>query len=105
MHFQFQPSYDTAMSGPRAKIPWIEYNDIVMSDSQHIIDFLNKKFNIELNKHLSPKERATAWAVQKWLEEFTYWYEFIKRDIKGVICLHFCYRLHNIQLKPLSASP
>ena len=65
------------MGGPQGKIPWIEYNDTVMSDSQHIINFLNKEFNIDLNKHLTPPERAKAWAIQKWLEEFTYWYDCI----------------------------
>ena len=74
MNTAFQPCYDETVGGPRKKIPWIEYNGTVMSDSQHIIDYLNKKFNRDLNKHLSPKERATAWAIQKWLEESTYWY-------------------------------
>ena len=46
-----------------------------MADSQLIINFLNKEYNVDLNKHLSPKEKATAWAIQKWLEEFTYWYD------------------------------
>ena len=59
--------------GPKGKVPWIEYNGIEMGDSQLIIEFLNKEFNVDLNKHLTAKERATAWAIQKWLEEFTYW--------------------------------
>ena len=58
---------------PKGKVPWIEYNGIEMGDSQLIIEFLNKEFNVDLNKHLTVKERATAWAIQKWLEEFTYW--------------------------------
>ena len=70
----FQPCYDRDMSGgPKHKIPWIEYNDVVMGDSQLIINYLNKAFSIDLNQHLTPKEKATAWAIQKWLEEFTYW--------------------------------
>ena len=59
--------------GPKGNVPWIEYNGIEMGDSQLIIEFLNKEFNVDLNKHLTAKERATAWAIQKWLEEFTYW--------------------------------
>ena len=73
-----QPSYDTEIGGPRRKIPWIEYNDLVLSDSQLIVNYLNKEFNVDLNSKLSPKEKATAWAIQKWLEEFTYWYVKIK---------------------------
>ena len=70
----FQPVYDKDIGGPKHKIPWIEYNDTVMADSQLIINFLNEKFGVDLNKHLSSEERATAWAIQKWLEEYTYWY-------------------------------
>lgn len=69
----YEPSYDKDIGGPKHKIPWIEYNGVVMADSQLIMNFLNKEFNVDLNKHLSPRERATAWAIQKWLEEFTYW--------------------------------
>lgn len=59
--------------GPKKKFPWVEYNGVTMGDSQLIINYLNKEFNIDFNKHLSPTDRATAWAIQKWLEEFTYW--------------------------------
>ena len=44
-----------------------------MGDSQFIINYLNKEFNVDLNKHITPHEGAMAWAIQKWLEEFTYW--------------------------------
>jgi hypothetical protein len=44
-----------------------------MGDSQLIIEYLNKQLNIDMNSHLSKQERAMAWAVQKWLEEYTYW--------------------------------
>ena len=44
-----------------------------MGDSQLIIQYFNKELNIDLNKHLSPKDKATSWAIQKLLEEFTYW--------------------------------
>ena len=70
----YEPCYSlTFDSGPKNKIPWIEYNGITMGDSQLIIQYLNKELNIDLNKHLSLKDKATAWAIQKWLEEFTYW--------------------------------
>ena len=72
-YFYLQPCYDKTIAGPRGKIPWIEYNGLVMSDSQLIINYLNKEFNIDLNRHLSPKDKATAWAIQKWMEEFIYW--------------------------------
>ena len=70
----YEPFYSTtAEMGPKNKIPWIEYNGVTMGDSQLIIQYLNKELKIDLNKHLSPKDKAIAWAIQKWLEEFTYW--------------------------------
>ncbi|XP_053381762.1 uncharacterized protein LOC123540858 [Mercenaria mercenaria] len=69
--------------GPKNKTPWIEYNGIAMGDSQLIIEYFNKKFDIDMNSHLKytywyvyKQERATAWAIQKWLEEYTYWYVY-----------------------------
>lgn len=60
-------------NGPKGKIPWIEYNGVTMGDSQLIIEYLEKEFKVSLNSHLTPEERALAWAIQKWLEEWTYW--------------------------------
>ena len=72
----WKPFYDVLAGyrGPKQKSPWIEYNGLEMGDSQLIINYLNKEFNVDLNKHLTSRERATAWAIQKWLEEFTYWW-------------------------------
>ncbi|XP_053385457.1 failed axon connections homolog [Mercenaria mercenaria] len=68
--FQLDFNYE---GGPKNKTPWIEYNGVTMGDSQLIIEYFNKKFNIDINSHLSKQERAIAWAIQKWLEEYTYW--------------------------------
>ena len=65
-------SVESVAIGPKSKIPWIEYNGVTMGDSQLIINFLNDKFNVNLNKGLSKEQRAVAWAIQKWIEEFTY---------------------------------
>ncbi|XP_052798972.1 failed axon connections homolog [Mya arenaria] len=68
--------YQTDVSGvmgPKQKIPWIEYNGTTMGDSQLIIEFLEREMGVGLNSHLAKRDRAIAWAVQKWLEEFTYW--------------------------------
>lgn len=39
-----------------------------------IIQYFNKKFDIDLNKDLTPEQRATARAMQKMVEEHLYWY-------------------------------
>lgn len=33
---------------------------------------LKKEFNVDLNQIVLSKDRAIAWAIQKWLEEFTF---------------------------------
>ncbi|XP_070539584.1 failed axon connections homolog [Ptychodera flava] len=57
----------------KGKIPWIEFNGEVVNDTSFIIDFLNKKFNVDLNSHLSPTDRAIARAFQKMVEENLFW--------------------------------
>ncbi|XP_052762324.1 failed axon connections homolog [Mya arenaria] len=64
---------DNYFQDQRGKFPWIENNGVTMGDSQFIIQYLEKEFTVNLNSHLSPSERALAWAIQKWLEVFTYW--------------------------------
>uniref|UniRef100_A0A0L8FH13 GST N-terminal domain-containing protein n=2 Tax=Octopus bimaculoides TaxID=37653 RepID=A0A0L8FH13_OCTBM len=58
---------------PKHKTPWITYNGEVVSDSQFIIEYLNKKFNLDLNSHLSEEQRGVARAMQKMIEENLYW--------------------------------
>jgi hypothetical protein len=58
---------------PKGKVPWIEYNGQIVSDSQFCIEFLKKECGLDLNSHLTPEERAIARAFQKMLEENTYW--------------------------------
>ncbi|XP_029637837.1 failed axon connections homolog [Octopus sinensis] len=68
----YQVEYTFEMS-PKHKIPWITYNGEVVSDSQFIIEYLNKKFNLNFNSHLTDEQRSIARAMQKMLEENLYW--------------------------------
>ena len=49
------------------------YNGVDVADSQFCIDFLNKEFSVDLNKHLSAEQRAVALAFRKLIEEDLYW--------------------------------
>jgi glutathione S-transferase len=55
--------------GPKGKSPWIEYGDVRMGDSTLIIEFLQQRFGIDLDKHLDARQRALAIAIQRMLEE------------------------------------
>ncbi|XP_077989758.1 failed axon connections homolog [Glandiceps talaboti] len=57
---------------PKHKTPWIEFNGEILGDTSFIIEFLNEKFEVDLNKHLNPSDKATARAFQKMAEENFY---------------------------------
>uniref|UniRef100_A0A0B7A2G2 GST C-terminal domain-containing protein n=1 Tax=Arion vulgaris TaxID=1028688 RepID=A0A0B7A2G2_9EUPU len=59
--------------GPKKKLPWIQYNDQVVPDSQLCIQFLNTQKNVNLNKHLTPDQVAVGHLLRKTSEESLYW--------------------------------
>ncbi|XP_037247982.1 failed axon connections homolog isoform X2 [Falco rusticolus] len=67
-----QNYFDGKLS-PQGKMPWIEYNHKKVSGTEFIIDFLEEKLGVNLNKHLGPHERAVSRAVTKMVEEHLYW--------------------------------
>ncbi|XP_070541198.1 failed axon connections homolog [Ptychodera flava] len=58
---------------PKGKIPWIEYNGLQIGDTSLIIEFLNREFEVDLNKNLNPEEKAIGRAFQKMAEENMFW--------------------------------
>ena len=54
-------------------MPCIEYNHEKVSGTEFIIDFLEEKLGVNLNKNLGPHERAISRAVTKMVEEHFYW--------------------------------
>ncbi|XP_077992367.1 failed axon connections homolog [Glandiceps talaboti] len=58
---------------PKGKVPWIEYNGETVSDSSFIIEFLNKKLDVDLQKELSNEQKAVGQAFQRLVEENLYW--------------------------------
>ncbi|XP_070555833.1 failed axon connections homolog [Ptychodera flava] len=57
----------------KGKLPWIDYKGQEVTDSSFIVDFLNKEFEVDLNKDLSDSDRAAAKAFQRLAEENCYW--------------------------------
>ncbi|XP_072355689.1 failed axon connections homolog [Scyliorhinus torazame] len=68
----YQNYFDGKLS-PQGKMPWIEYNHQKVSGTEFIIDFLQDKLGVNLNKHLDSGERAVARAITKMMEEHFYW--------------------------------
>ncbi|CAL8068941.1 unnamed protein product [Orchesella dallaii] len=73
--------------GPKGKLPWITYNGVHVADSQLIIEFLNKKLGISVNKNASKEQLAIARACRVVMEEHFFWgliqYRFID-NVKAV---------------------
>ncbi|ODM88186.1 hypothetical protein Ocin01_18495 [Orchesella cincta] len=59
--------------GPKGKLPWITYNGVHVADSHLCIQFLNKKFGINLNKNVTKEQAATAYACRIMLENHWMW--------------------------------
>lgn len=70
--FPLQNYFDGKLS-PQGKMPWIEYNHEQVSGSEFIVDFLEEKLGVNLNKNLTPQEIAVSRAVTKMVEEHLYW--------------------------------
>lgn len=56
-------------------MPWIEYNQEKVGGTEFIIDFLEERLGVSLNKSLTPQERAMSHAITKMVEEHFYWWE------------------------------
>uniref|UniRef100_A0A8B9LWA7 Failed axon connections homolog, metaxin like GST domain containing b n=1 Tax=Astyanax mexicanus TaxID=7994 RepID=A0A8B9LWA7_ASTMX len=68
----YQNYFDGSLS-PQSTMPWIEYNHECVSGTEFIIDFLEEKLGVSLNKKLSGPELAVARAITKMVEEHLYW--------------------------------
>lgn len=58
---------------PKGKLPYIEVDGRVLADSTFIIDYLKATYGDTLDAWLTREQKATALAVQRMLEENTYW--------------------------------
>ncbi|XP_043921752.1 failed axon connections homolog isoform X2 [Protopterus annectens] len=68
----YQNYFDGKLS-PQGKMPWIEYNNEKVSGTEFIIDFIEAKLGVNLNKNLDPHEKAVSRAISKMVEEHFYW--------------------------------
>ena len=60
------------LSGPKGKIPFLEDEGVVIGDSTFIRDHIEEKYGVDLDRALSPDDRARAWAIERMLEDHLY---------------------------------
>ncbi|MBI5114248.1 MAG: glutathione S-transferase N-terminal domain-containing protein [Rhodovulum sp.] len=58
---------------PKGKLPYIDDDGAVIADSTLIRWHLEKKYGLALDRGLSDRERAVAWAFERMAEEHLYW--------------------------------
>ena len=69
--------YETNTRGfptaPKGKLPYIRDGEKLIADSTLIRLHLEQKHSIYFDRGLSTRDRGTAWAVEKMLEDHLYW--------------------------------
>uniref|UniRef100_A0A8W8KXW2 Failed axon connections-like protein n=2 Tax=Magallana gigas TaxID=29159 RepID=A0A8W8KXW2_MAGGI len=63
----------------KGKLTWIEYNGQEVADSEFCIQFINKTFNIDLDKNFSDEEIGAGRAIQRMVDEHLHWTVALQR--------------------------
>ena len=67
---------------PKAKLPFIDDNGTIVSDSVFIYEYLQKQYDLNFDGWLSAEQRASAQLINKSLDENLYWVLVHSRWIK-----------------------
>ncbi|MCK5880438.1 MAG: glutathione S-transferase family protein [Sinobacterium sp.] len=59
--------------GPKRKVPFIRDSGMSIGDSEIIIEYLESKFDIDMDGHLSPHQKAIHHSCTRMLEEHLFW--------------------------------
>ena len=70
---RYQNIYSVNTASKKGKYPWIEFNQKEIADSNFCIRFLQKEFQVDVDSHLRPTEKAIGHSIRTMLEENTYW--------------------------------
>src|SRR5216683_1089280 len=70
--------YRTAQGGgpraaPNGKVPYIEDDGRKIGDSTFIRDHFEKTYGVDLDRGLTPEQRARSWIIERMLEDHLYW--------------------------------
>ena len=60
-------------AAPKGKIPFIEDDGVVIGDSTFIRRHIEVAHGIDFDSHLSAAQKASAWAIERMLEDHLYW--------------------------------
>ncbi|KAK3704735.1 hypothetical protein QZH41_001082 [Actinostola sp. cb2023] len=69
----YENKYVHKLGSDKVKLPFIEYQGDKVQDANFCIKYLNNKFSLSPDAHLSEEQRAIAHAFTTMAEENTYW--------------------------------
>ncbi|OXA55142.1 failed axon connections homolog [Folsomia candida] len=69
--------------GPKGRFPWISLNGQHLGDSHLIIDFLKKKFNIQLGDEYSKEQLAIGATIRIMMDDHFFWGIALYRYVYG----------------------
>ena len=67
----------------KEKSPWITINGTNIADSQIAIEYLTKKFSLDINKNLTSNELVISRAIRFLIEQDLYWAVAYDRWVKS----------------------
>ena len=70
---EFDESTKGFFRAPKGKLPFIDDNGTIVADSTLIRLHLEQQHRIDFDRGLSTRDRGTAWATEKMLEDHLYW--------------------------------
>lgn len=73
IEFESIPSTNNLQKSPKGKLPFIDDNGTIIADSGFIIKHLKQQHNADIDSWLDEQQKATAYLINKSLEENFYW--------------------------------
>ncbi len=70
---EYEKRCDGRANAPKGKLPYIDDDGTLIADSTFIRRHLEHKHSRDLDAGLNPTQRATAWAVERLVEDNLYW--------------------------------
>src|SRR3954465_1824833 len=77
--YRTEASMAAFRKAPKGKLPYIDDNGTIVADSTFIRWHIEKKYGFDFDAGYGVRERATAWAVEKMLEDQAYWAAVFER--------------------------
>jgi len=69
----YQENRKGFLRAPKGKLPYIDDDGQIVADSTLIRLHIERKYGIDFDAALSPRDRGIAWITEKMLEDHVYW--------------------------------